>query len=158
MKLSVMLAVVCLLLHSCLVEGQNMTGGGGTLAPGATPAGSAATCYACSATNDTTDACFAAQSGGSVSCPNGVCIVTLVDNADGDPVSIVRDCHSSTCSADSSNIVYTQDTGSGTSYEKCCDNAVDCNSLSADDLRGAAGKLTAGLAAILFGAICLLVL
>ncbi|XP_078611568.1 uncharacterized protein LOC144881994 [Branchiostoma floridae x Branchiostoma japonicum] len=165
MRHFVVLAVVSLLLHGYLVEGATtvvpgttVAGGGGTLAPGATLP-PAINCYVCSAiVNNSADPCFSAPTGSGTTCSNGACIVELEDDANGDPVSFDRKCHTAACSADNDNSVFSQDlTGGGKSYEKCCD-ADDCNTFSADDLRNTAGKLTAGLAAILFGAIFLLVL
>ncbi|XP_019615033.1 PREDICTED: uncharacterized protein LOC109462839 [Branchiostoma belcheri] len=160
MKLSVMLAVVCLLLHSCLVEGQGSTvagttAAGGTLPPGATPPPSV-DCYVCS-TNVTNDACASATTGSGTSC-TGACIVKLEDDDAGNLVSLDRECDTAGCNTDNDNSVFSQDTSTGgKEYEKCCAED-DCNNFSADDLRSSAGKLTAGLAAVLFGAICLLVL
>ncbi|XP_066292889.1 uncharacterized protein [Branchiostoma lanceolatum] len=159
MRHFVVLAVVSLLLHGYLVEGQGNSTGSGTLPPGATPAGSAATCHACTANvSNSADPCFSAPTGSGSACPNGVCIVVLQDDANGDPVSFERSCNNLACTTDNDNSVFSQAAGGGTSYEKCCDGAADCNTFSADDLRNTAGKLTAGLAAIFFGAIFLLVL
>ncbi|XP_035695719.1 uncharacterized protein LOC118429345 [Branchiostoma floridae] len=157
MRHFVVLAVVSLLLHGYLVEGAT-TPAPTTAAVSGTPAGSATTCFACS-TNDSTDACATGTTGSGSGCAFGVCIVELEEDADGNVVTFERKCHDQACNSDNENSVFSEAiTSGGIHYEECCADAVDCNAITYTDLKSTAGKLTAGMAATLFGAICLLVL
>ncbi|CAH1274265.1 Hypp5283 [Branchiostoma lanceolatum] len=167
MKNFLMFAVVGLLIHCSLVEGATTVPPITAAASGATAGspgptqGTATDCYVCSVVNATSsDSCVVAQTSSSTSsaCQIGVCIVEMEEDSAGNILSFDRKCHNQACNSDNDNSVFSQAAGSGTSYEKCCDDGADCNTFSADDLRNTAGKLTAGLAVILFGAIFLLVL
>eukprot|EP00058_Branchiostoma_floridae_P021720 XP_002607210.1 hypothetical protein BRAFLDRAFT_67992 [Branchiostoma floridae] len=134
MRHFVVLAVVSLLLHGYLVEGATTPAAGATVPGG----------------------------GGSATLPPGATpagSVELEEDADGNVVTFERKCHDQACNSDNENSVFSEAiTSGGIHYEECCADAVDCNDITYTDLKSTAGKLTAGLAAILFGAIFLLVL
>ncbi|XP_035691323.1 uncharacterized protein LOC118426168 [Branchiostoma floridae] len=129
----------------------------------ATPADLSSSCFACSADNtaDVNDPCLVGpMMAMSQPCPVGVCITILREDTNGTILLFERRCHIAACTGDNSDGVFSSTAGGDTEYQKCCDDAANCNTISYNELRGTATRAVTctSMAAVLISVITLLAL